>query len=74
MLTVGLHCDITKPPLLIGRYFGCLVFVTVFGYARRISSDKICIFLKGVGFFVFGSRVFAFCISESLQIWSEIII
>lgn len=51
MLTVGLHCDIIKLLLLIGRYFGCLVSVTVFRYARRISSDRIYIyvFLRGGG-------------------------
>lgn len=63
MLTLGLHGDIIKLLLLIGRYFGCLVSVTVFRYARRISSDQICLFLKSVGgggCVCFDSRVLLF--------------
>lgn len=58
MLTVDLNCDIIKLLPLIGRYVACLVSVTVFRYARRISSDQICIcFFKGGG----GGLIAVFC-------------
>lgn len=46
MLTVGLHCDVIQLLRLIGRDLGCRESVTVFRYARRISSDEISIFKK----------------------------
>lgn len=74
MLTVGLRCDITKPLLVIGQYFGCLVFVTVFRFTRSITSDNTYFKKKkrcGVLCVCFDSHVLLFYISESLQIWSK---